>query len=162
MWQRDWMRLLRRFRELRAAGNFRRALALHPADVVIGLEVQPELRGGAEILAEADRGIDRDRACAADDFVDAARRNADVLGQAVFGDAQRRQEFFGENFAGRDEREQLFFFHVRVCSGGFAGDSVVIDNFDAGRALRSPAKALLDRMHRIFRMDRTSGSGAIP
>jgi hypothetical protein len=101
--------------------------------VVIGLEVKPELRTVPEVLREAERGVRGDGALAMHDFIDAARRDADVFGEPVFGEAERLEKFFDKHFAGRDEREQLGFrFRVHFWFGsvqfGNSRRSVVIQN----------------------------------
>lgn len=91
------------------------ASAFHAAQFVIGLEVEPELRAVAEVLREAERGVGGDGALAMHDFIDAARRDADVFREPVFGEAERLEKFFDQHFAGRDEWEQ-FGFHIQVGS----------------------------------------------
>src|SRR5438132_1169729 len=61
-----------------ATGNLRTLLPLDHANVILSLQVQPELRAVAEIAAEPHRGIGRDAAAAIEDVGDPARRNADI------------------------------------------------------------------------------------
>ena len=104
--------------EQRAARDLRQlACAFHAAQFVIGLEVEPELRAVAEVLGKAERGVRGDGALAMHDFIDAARRDADVFRKPVFGKAERLEKFFDQHFAGRDEREQFGFpIHIRLGS----------------------------------------------
>ena len=67
--------------------------------VVVRLQVQPELGFHAEVDAQARGGIGGDAALAGDDFPDAALRQTDFLGQPVLGYAQRLEEFFQQDFA---------------------------------------------------------------
>ena len=76
--------------------------------VIVRLQVQPELGFHAEVDAQARGGVGSDAALAGDDFADAALRHADLLGQPVLGDAQRLEEFFQQDFAGHGERDLTF------------------------------------------------------
>ena len=73
------------------------------AEVVLVLEVEPELCGEAEVDAEAEGGVGADGALAAQDFADARLGNFNVLGDAVSGEAHGLKEFGKENCAGVDE-----------------------------------------------------------
>jgi hypothetical protein len=61
-----------------APGNFRTLLPLDHANVILSLQVQPELRAVAKIAAEPHRGIGRDPSAAIEDVGDTARRNANI------------------------------------------------------------------------------------
>lgn len=80
--------------------------------VVVVLEVEPDVGGPAEVTLEAQRGIDGDGAFAFDDLVDAARGDADVLGEPVFGESEGQEEILAQDFAGVDGR---------MCFHGFNG-----------------------------------------
>lgn len=80
-------------------------------EVVLYLEVQPELLGRAEEARQPQGGIGRDRSLPMDDFVDPARWNADLLGEPVLTDAHGQQEFLEENLS-RMEGCQLLACHL--------------------------------------------------
>lgn len=96
--------------------------------VIVGLEVQPDLGGPAEVAFEPQGAIDRERPLALHDFIDAPGRDADVFSHPVFRKTEGDQEVLAENFAG---------MNGGVC---FHGGSVVIDDFDIVRAVRFPNK----------------------
>ena len=52
-------------------------------EIVQGLKVHPEMRFHAEMSGQPQGGISRDGAFSMHDFVDPARRNAEVLGEAI-------------------------------------------------------------------------------
>src|SRR6478672_2966590 len=66
-----------------APGNFRTLLPLDHADVILSLQVQPELRAVAEIAAKPHRGIRRDPTTAIEDVGDATGRHADIERETV-------------------------------------------------------------------------------
>src|ERR1019366_7809635 len=66
-------------------------LALDHADVILTLQLQPELRAVAEIAAEPHRGIGRDPAAAVEDVGDTAAGNADIERQTVCTELSRDQ-----------------------------------------------------------------------
>src|ERR1700682_990780 len=80
-----------RIRGPHAPGNLRTLLPLDHADVILSLQVQPELRAAAEIAAEPHRGVGRDRAAAIEDVGDTARRNADIERKTVSTELSRDQ-----------------------------------------------------------------------
>lgn len=90
--------------------------------IVVRLQVQPELGLHAEIHPEAGSGVRGDGAFAGDDLSDAALRHADGFGQPVLGDAQRFEEFLVEDFSWYGEGH-FAAFHVMF-------PSVVVDDFD--------------------------------
>src|SRR5947208_17073691 len=67
-----------RIRRSDAPGNLRTLLSLDHADVILTLQVQPELRAVAKISAEPHRSIGRDPPAAIEDVGDTAGRNADI------------------------------------------------------------------------------------
>jgi hypothetical protein len=62
---------------------FRAALALDQGNVILALQVEPELRAVAEISPEADGGIGADRAASVENIGDAAGWNTEVESQSV-------------------------------------------------------------------------------
>jgi hypothetical protein len=66
--------------------------------VVIRLAAQPPAIGQAEIPAQAQIGVGRDRPLAGHDVTNPLGRHADVLGQPVLRQSERFQEFFLEHF----------------------------------------------------------------
>src|SRR5687767_7164759 len=52
-------------------------------EVITDLEIEPESLGGPKVPSQSQAGICGDAAGAADDFVDPARRDTGVLGQAI-------------------------------------------------------------------------------
>ena len=72
--------------------------------VVVGLKVEPELRGGAKGARQAQSGIGGDAALALDDGVDAIRRDAQGARQGILADAQRLEELFQQDLAGVNGR----------------------------------------------------------
>ena len=81
--------------------------ALGDAQVVVHLEVEPQLRRYPEILAEAKRSVGGDRAFAVDDVADAVGRHGDLARERVDADLHGLHEFFVEDFAGMDRFEQF-------------------------------------------------------
>jgi hypothetical protein len=75
--------------------------------VVLCLKVQPKPLGGPEVASQSQRRICRDCPRAVHDLVDPARRNIDVLGQAILADPQGRQELLEQDLPGMDGRESL-------------------------------------------------------
>jgi hypothetical protein len=51
-----------------------------------------------KIACETQSGVRRDRAFTLHDFINATRWNADVMGEAVFGQAKGQDEILAENF----------------------------------------------------------------
>src|ERR1700721_1113132 len=84
------LRGLRCIRRPDASGNLGALLALDHADVILPLQVQPELRTVAKITAEPHRGIGRDGAAAVKNVRDAAGRNADIERQPVCAELTSR------------------------------------------------------------------------
>src|SRR5437879_8719845 len=76
-----------------APRNLGALLPLDHANVILTLQVQPELRAVAEIAAEPHRGIGRDRASAIEDVGNTAGRHADIERQTV------RTELSSDHFA---------------------------------------------------------------
>jgi hypothetical protein len=79
---------------------FSDAAALGQSQVVIVLQVEPELCGQAEILSQTDSGVGTDGPVSADDVVDAGERKR--LRQGLSGYAHGFHEFGLENLAGMD------------------------------------------------------------
>lgn len=91
----------------------------------MGLQIEPDFGRPLEVTGEPQGGVCCDSAFALHDLIDAARRHADVIGESVFGQAQRKEEIFAENFTGMDGG---VLFH------GMRG-LMVIDDFDLMRAV---------------------------
>ena len=71
-------------------------------EVVAGLEVQPEAIRGTEITRETESCIRGHRPLAMHDLVDATRRHADVLRQAVLAEVHRLKELREEDLPWMD------------------------------------------------------------
>ena len=71
-------------------------------EVVAGLEVEPELRGSAKELCQAQRGIGGYAAAALDDFRNALRWDTQFAGEGVAAEVQGLHEVLQEVFAGVD------------------------------------------------------------
>ena len=84
--------------------------------VVVRLQVHPELRLHAEELPEPQGGIRRDSALALHDLVDAPRRHADALGKALPAEVLAFEEILGEHHAGV-HRIEFAFGHVALLQG---------------------------------------------
>jgi len=67
--------------------------------VVVGLQVEPELRRHAKVTPKPQGGTRGDGSLALDNFINAARGHADVFSQSVLGDAHRFEEFLNQDFA---------------------------------------------------------------
>jgi hypothetical protein len=70
------------------------------SEVEFLLEAEPESGGGAEVAAEAEGGIRRDRASAVNEGGDAAVWDFEVDGEAVLGDSKWVEKLGLQNFAG--------------------------------------------------------------
>src|SRR5215208_7870337 len=66
-----------------ALGDLLPSLPLDQGDVVLALEVEPELAAVAEIATEAHRRVGRDRAAPVEDVGDVPRGDAEVEREAV-------------------------------------------------------------------------------
>jgi hypothetical protein len=75
--------VLRRIRRPDSPFDLRALLPLDNADVVLALQIQPELRAVAEVAAEPDRGVSGDRAAAIKNVRDAAGWHTNVERQPV-------------------------------------------------------------------------------
>jgi hypothetical protein len=94
-------------------------------EVVVGLPVQPHLRGLAEGATEAQRKLCRNRTFATDHMRDAHRRHANRARKGRLADAVIVQDLF-EQFARMDGRQAV----LRGGYGHAGNSSVVIDDFD--------------------------------
>src|SRR3990172_5043642 len=70
-------------------------------EIVVGLQVQPELCLHAKVHAKAGGRICRDRSPARANLADATLRHADFLGYPVLRQTQRLEEFLEEDFPRR-------------------------------------------------------------
>src|SRR5918996_4697594 len=99
--------------------------------VVLGLKIQPEPLGGSEVSSQPERSVGRDRASAMDDLVDPARRNQDVLGEAILTDTHRDQELLQEDLPRMDRCKSL----------GHHRPLVIVDDLDVVGIATMPSKA---------------------
>src|SRR3546814_8330670 len=83
--------------------------------VVARLAAQPVAVGEAEVAAQAQVGIGGDGALTGNDVADTLRRDIDVLGEAIAGDAHRLHEVMQQDLTGMDGRES--FGHGGFLSG---------------------------------------------
>ncbi len=79
--------------------------------VKVCLEVKPDFGRPLKISVESQGGVGGNGALAFDNFIDAARRNADILGKPIFRQAKRKQKVLAENLSGVDGG--VFFHGVR-------------------------------------------------
>src|SRR5437899_2348957 len=99
---------------------------------VIGLQIEPDLRRDAEILAEAQRGVGSDGALAVYDLADTVRWHIEIPCQRIDADTERLHELLAENLSGGN-RVQTFRRHTH--------SSVIVDNLDLLRVAVLPPKA---------------------
>ena len=99
--------------------------------VVVGLQVEPELFGSPKVTCEAQGRVCGHGARSVDDLVDSAWRNADILREAVLGYAESSQKVLEQDLARVDRL---------VLSGGHK-PSVVIDDFNLVCVALNPAEA---------------------
>jgi hypothetical protein len=85
--------------------------------IVLVLQIKPELRTGVERLAEPKRGIGRDAGRLRDDAFDARARDTGRLGQRAGRKVERHEELFAKNFAGMQGRERLGHGRVSYVDG---------------------------------------------
>jgi hypothetical protein len=93
-------------RQLRVVLNYRRSDLLfffeQLAEIAGGLDVEPELGTLLEEFPQFERHFGRNAAATEDDFVDAARADAEGSREGVLGDAHGHEIVFKENFTGSD------------------------------------------------------------
>ena len=70
--------------------------------IVSCLQVEPEALGRSKIPSQPQRGVSADCPRPMNNFVDAPRWYAGLLGQAVLADTKGTQEFLIENFSRMD------------------------------------------------------------
>ena len=80
------------------------------AQLEIRLKVQPELSRTPEESFKPESRICCDCTGPVDDLIDAPWRHAEFSGKSVLAHAQRLQEFFQQDLAGSDFREQFVAF----------------------------------------------------
>ena len=96
-----------------------------------GLKVEPELGSGPEGLGKKPRGLRRNSALAANEFIDALDGHADVLGKSDLGLPERDEELLAQDFP-RVRRDSI---------GGLHGlTPVVVDDLDVVGLRLGPAK----------------------
>src|SRR3954452_18080591 len=100
--KRDLHKPSRRICGPNALCDFASLLSLHHPDVVLALQVEPELRAVAEIAAEAHGGVGGDRAAPVQNVGDAAGRHADIERQPVCGEPARSKLALQETAGMRD------------------------------------------------------------
>jgi len=96
----------RALRDLSSSGSTHADLRLdlgpggppHYPEVVVRLQVEPDLGRNAEVLPEPEGSIRGDRPLAADDLADTIGRNVNIPGQPVNTDAQGLHEFLEQDF----------------------------------------------------------------
>jgi len=94
----------RRVRGPHAPRDLRPALALHHPDIVLALQVEPELRAIAEIAAKPHGRVGGDRAPGVEDIGDAAGRHADIEREPIGAQCARAQFTFEETAGMHDRR----------------------------------------------------------
>src|SRR5579864_458437 len=106
----------RGIRGANAAHNLVAALALDHCNVVLALQVEPELRAVAEIAAEPHSGVRGDRAALVQDVGDAAGWHAQIEREPVRAEGARLQLSFQQA--------------ARMDSGRHGLSPMIIDNLD--------------------------------
>src|SRR5690606_17150810 len=76
-------------------------------EVVVALQVDPELGRRAEVPREPQSRVGADAALSVHDLVDAPRRHPDRHGYLVLADSERHKEVLHEHFAGVDGRQLI-------------------------------------------------------
>ena len=97
-------------------------------EIVSGLQIHPQLGGGAERFGQVQRRVRRDAALAFDQFVQPCTRPAEFPGKLRLRNAGRLQEFFEQYFAGM--KRILGLFHGLAPAVSFNGSRL------PGRPLR--------------------------
>src|SRR3569623_1015203 len=77
------------------------------SQVVIGLQVHPELWRGAQLVGKEPRRLRSDATLPVDDFVDALNGNAELLGELRLRDLQGNEELLKEHLSGMG-RDSVF------------------------------------------------------
>jgi hypothetical protein len=70
------------------------AFSLYHSDVILALQIQPELRAIAEITAKPHSGVGRNRTAAVNNIGDTARRYAEIEGKPIRAKFARNQLAF--------------------------------------------------------------------
>jgi hypothetical protein len=79
-------------------------------ELILGLQIEPDLGRHPEVLPETKRGVRREGALTVHDVADPVRRHADVPGERRDRDAQRTHELLPEDLT-RGDRVQLLPAH---------------------------------------------------
>jgi hypothetical protein len=82
------------------------------SQIVYRLQVQPELRGAAEIAREPHGGIGSDTPALKNDVTNARRAQVQSLGKRVCAQAQGLQVLLTKHFAGVNRPHSVFESHV--------------------------------------------------
>src|SRR5262252_6780838 len=101
--------------------------------VVVGLEIYPELRGVAKVTRQAQGCVGGDGSTFVHNFTNSRDRDAEVAGQSIYADAEREHELLAQNLARVDWRKELIVFHRSLL--------VVIDDLYIFGVIAAPAKA---------------------
>ena len=80
---------------------------LRRLDVIAVLQIEPDLRRGAERLAQAQCGVGGDARGLGGDALDAGARYTHGLGQRARGEVERSKKLLAQNFAGMEGRKPL-------------------------------------------------------
>lgn len=83
----------------------------------MSLKIQPEAIAGPEVGGEAQGRVGGDGALAVNDLVDPPCRNADVKGQPVLADPQRRQKLLGQDLSRMNRRQTSSSRHCHTPHG---------------------------------------------
>ena len=101
-------------------GQFRAESTSGELEVIVGLEIHPELRCGAEEEAEPERGVGTDAAAIVDDLRNAVGWDPERSRWPRLGQLKPGQELLGKDFAWRNRGKfvLLFRFHARLQVNG--------------------------------------------
>ena len=102
---------------------------------VAALQIDPELRCGAEGLTKQPSGLRRYPALTTDDLVDSLHRDTDVLRELDLGDAKGRQKLLKEDLTGMSWNSVLRDHDANLQVSG-----VVVDDLDLVGIAALPAK----------------------
>ena len=98
-----------------AVGDLHTALILSQLDVVVSLQIHPELGCGSKISCQPKSRVRADRPLATSDVIDASHRHLQLDREAVDCQPKRFQKILPQRFAGMDRRHGLgFFCHIEA------------------------------------------------
>lgn len=81
----------------RDLGELTAKLRLSHLQIILGLQPDPQLRAGPEVLTQQQRRFGANRSLASGNLTDLDRRNSDILGHLVSGQPQRLHKIFPKN-----------------------------------------------------------------